>query len=63
MQKMKNNTDLIIDQIQKVRSKNNKLWMDLLRVASQYAPDRTKKILKAINTNDKKISKLIGEIK
>jgi uncharacterized membrane protein len=55
--------DEIINEVQKVRSNNNKLWMDLLRVASTHAPDKTKKILKSINANDKKISKLLGEIK
>jgi hypothetical protein len=55
--------DFTIDHIQEIRAVNNKLWMDLLRVAAEYAPDETKRILKKINANDKKISKLLGEIK
>lgn len=55
--------DRIIDQVQAMRSKNNKLWMDLLRLASKYAPQKTTEVLKKINANDKKISSLLGEIK
>jgi hypothetical protein len=55
--------DEIIDEVQKVRSSNNKLWMDLLRLSATYAQKETAKILKSINTNDKKISKLLGDIK
>ena len=28
----------IIDNIEKIRSKNNKNWMDLVRLAYKYAP-------------------------
>ena len=55
--------DRIIDQVQAMRSKNNRLWMDLLRLASKYAPQKTTEVLKKINANDKKISSLLGEIK
>jgi hypothetical protein len=53
----------LIDQVQKVRASNNKLWMDLLRLAIDSKPEKAKAILKSINANDKKISKLLGEIK
>jgi hypothetical protein len=52
----------IINKIEKIRSKNNKNWMDLLRLAFKYAPKEAKKILKKINDHDKKISKLFQEI-
>jgi len=52
----------IINQIEKIRSKNNKNWMDLLRLAFKYAPKEAKMILKRINQYDKKISKLFREI-
>ena len=35
----------IIDEIEKVRKKNNVNWMDILRIAITYAPDKTKKVL------------------
>jgi|TARA_B110000914_G_scaffold216541_1_gene221631 hypothetical protein len=58
---MKKN-DIIINKIEKVRSKNNKNWMDLLRLAFKYSPKEAKKILKKINDHDKEISKLFQEI-
>ena len=36
----------LIDQIEEIRSKNNKNWMDILRVAFSHAPDETKKLIK-----------------
>ena len=53
---------IIINKIDIIRSKNNKNWMDLLRLAFKYAPKEAKKILKKINQHDKKISNLFNEI-
>ena len=39
----------IIDNIEKVRSKNNVNWMDVLRLALRHAPDATIKLMKNIN--------------
>ena len=36
----------IIDEIEKVRSKNNMNWMDILRLAFIHAPDEAKKLMK-----------------
>lgn len=52
----------LINQIQKVRSKNNKYWMDVLKLAFKTAPNSASKIMKKINTNDQKISKLVEEL-
>mgnify|MGYP006137311907 CR=1 FL=1 len=52
----------IISNIQKVRSLNNKYWMDILRVAFKYAPKESSKIIKKINVNDKKISALVSKL-
>ena len=52
----------IVNSIQKIRSKNNKNWMDLLRLAFKYSPKEAKNILKKINDHDKEISKLFQEI-
>ena len=38
----------IIKQIEKVRSKNNKNWMDLYRLAFAVAPNESVKIIKKI---------------
>ena len=52
----------IIDAIEKVRSKNNINWMDILRLAMKHAPSETKKILKNVNNYDKKISNEVSSI-
>jgi len=53
----------IISKIEKVRSKNNVNWMDVLRVALKHAPDETIELMKNINEKDKKISELFNSIK
>lgn len=56
-------TDLeIIDEIEKVRSKNNVNWMDILRLAFQYAPDEARKIMAKINNDDNRISELLKQL-
>ncbi len=52
----------IIDQIQKVRSKNNINWMDLIRLSFKHAPNETIKVIKKINSQDKKIANLFKKI-
>jgi len=52
----------IIDEIEKVRTKNNVNWMDVLRLAIIHAPDDTKKLMKKINDEDNKISILFEEL-
>ncbi len=51
-----------ISLIQKARTINNKNWMDLLRISFKYAPKESKKILKRINLQDKKISILLKKL-
>ncbi len=53
----------IINKIEKVRSKNNINWMNVLRVALKHAPDETIKLMKNINAKDKRISNLFNSIK
>ena len=52
----------IIDKIEKTRTKNNVNWMNVLRVALKHAPDETIKLMKTINSKDKKISNLFESI-
>lgn len=52
----------IINQIEKTRKKNNKNWMDLLRLAFKHNPSQAKIILKEIFSEDKKINKLVKKI-
>ena len=51
-----------LDSIESIRSKNNKNWMDVLRIALKYSPRESAKVLKKINSNDKKISKLFEQL-
>jgi len=59
---MKKNYNKIINQIQKVRSKNNVNWMDLLKLAFELNPQKASKIMKRINYDDKKISDLLKKL-
>ena len=56
------NTLKIINKIQKIRSKNNVNWMDVLRLSVKNAPEETIKLLKKINNKDSQISKLYKKI-
>ncbi len=59
---MKNNYEKLINQISNARKKNNINWMNLLKLAMKFAPIEAKKILKDINKQDHKISKLVSRI-
>ena len=52
----------IIDEIEKVRTRNNVNWMDILRVAFTYAPEEAKELMKKINTADDEISELLKKL-
>ena len=52
----------IINQIEKIRSKNNVNWMNILRLAFKLDPVSASKIMKKINYDDKKISKLLSKL-
>tara|TARA_Y100000031_G_C7996254_1_gene281528 strand:- start:349 stop:552 length:204 start_codon:yes stop_codon:yes gene_type:complete len=52
----------IIDEIEKVRTKNNVNWMDLLRLAFTHAPEEAKGLMKKIDHEDTRISDLVKEL-
>ena len=52
----------IISKIEKIRSKNNVNWMNILRLAFKLDPVSAKKIMKKINYDDKKISELLTKL-
>ena len=58
---MKNSLD-IINKIEKIRAKNNKQWMNLLKLAIKYAPVQAKKTIFKINKNDRDISDLLKKL-
>jgi len=52
----------LVNQIQNIRTKNNKNWMDLLRLSLELDFNSTSKILKEICKDDKRISSLATKI-
>ena len=52
----------IIWQIRDVRSQNNIEWMKILQIALKHAPEETKKVLREINNNDRRVSVLLEEL-
>tara|TARA_B110000914_G_C15364266_1_gene400057 strand:- start:281 stop:478 length:198 start_codon:yes stop_codon:yes gene_type:complete len=52
----------VIDQIELVRKKNNSNWMDILRVAYSFAPEKTATIMARIYKDDSKISSLAKKL-
>ena len=52
----------IIDEIEKVRTKNNVNWMDVLRLAFKHSPEEAKKLMKIIDHEDNRISELVKKL-
>tara|TARA_B100001057_G_scaffold497809_1_gene602973 strand:- start:1158 stop:1343 length:186 start_codon:yes stop_codon:yes gene_type:complete len=59
---MKKNYNKIINQIQKVRAKNNVNWMNILKLAFKLDPKKASKIMSKINYDDKIISLLLKKL-
>tara|TARA_B100001996_G_C18653347_1_gene590263 strand:- start:1619 stop:1822 length:204 start_codon:yes stop_codon:yes gene_type:complete len=53
----------LVNEIQKIRSKNNKNWMDLLKLALKLDHKRASEILMQIHKQDTKISNIVLKIK
>tara|TARA_A100001015_G_C14393763_1_gene482735 strand:+ start:74 stop:283 length:210 start_codon:yes stop_codon:yes gene_type:complete len=65
MKKNKNNIKKalkLVNKIQNIRSKNNKNWMDLLKLSLKLDINTTSKILKDIVLSDRKISQIAEKI-
>ena len=52
----------MVNKIQKIRSKNNKNWMDLLRLSLKLDHKKTSKIMAGIYKDDQKISRLVKKL-
>jgi hypothetical protein len=52
----------IIDEVERVRTRNNVNWMDVLRLAFRHAPDEARVLMKKINEEDGQISKLLSKL-
>ena len=60
---MKKNIKNIFSNIEKIRSKNNKKWMDLLRLSYESSPKKTIKILGQILNKDQKLISMAQKLK
>ena len=60
---MKQKHKKIFNKIQNIRSKNNKNWMDLLRLSHDSNPKETLKILSNIIIKDQTLVKLVKQLK
>jgi hypothetical protein len=60
--KKKQNHLSVISKIENVRKKNNKNWMDILRIAFKYAPNEAAKVLAEIYKEDKKLNSLANQL-
>ncbi len=52
----------LIDKMELIRANNNKNWMDLVRLAMDLNPIKTKEILKGIVEHDRKIAGILEEL-
>lgn len=52
----------VINQIENIRKKNNKNWMNVLRLAFKHSPKKTAKIMSEIYLEDNRISKLVKKL-
>jgi hypothetical protein len=55
-------TSQIIATVTRIRSRNNRLWMDLLTLAIKAKPRKAKSIIRKIVQNDKDVSKWMGRV-
>jgi hypothetical protein len=62
MVKSHKNSLKLINKIQKIRSRNNTNWMDLLKLAFKYNPKKSSKIMSKIYRDDQKISRLVKKL-
>lgn len=60
---MNKNIKKIFDDIEKIRSKNNKNWMDLLRLSYEHNPKGTIAIINQILNKDQKLISLAQRLK
>lgn len=52
----------LINKIQKIRSKNNVKWMDLLRLSLKLNPKKTAKLLFQIYAYDQQVSEIAKQL-
>lgn len=51
----------LISRLQEIRSKQNHLWMNIVRIAMKYAPEESRHVFKEIESNDRVITEAIRD--
>ena len=54
--------DRTASNLEKIRTQNNINWMDLLRLAFKSAPEEAILLVRRINSDDQRISKIFAEL-
>tara|TARA_B100000989_G_scaffold297981_1_gene285544 strand:- start:2904 stop:3098 length:195 start_codon:yes stop_codon:yes gene_type:complete len=62
VKKKKIDYNKVFNNIEKIRSRNNKNWIDILRLAFKHSPNEARKIFKQIVNKDKKLIKLAKDL-
>lgn len=52
----------IIDEIEKIRTKNNVNWMDILRLVFKVSPEEGRQLMAKVDEHDNRISNLVKEL-
>lgn len=58
----KKKSDSTFKKIENIRSKNNKNWMDILKIAYDSNPKKTSSVLKRILSKDRKLISLANSL-
>lgn len=59
----KSEIDTIIDAVEVVRARNNKLWVGVTRIAMELAPERARELFDQIEANDLEIRQLTAPLR
>lgn len=52
----------LIDRIEEIRTRNNSVWMNLVRLALEAEPERAKELLRQIEEYDSAVTSLLREL-
>lgn len=51
-----------LEEIKKIRVRNNDFWLEVLNIALTHAPEETKEVMQGIRRNDILIAGYVGDI-
>ena len=59
---MTHNDTVLLRRVQEIRVANNKCWMDIMRIALNEAPRKTRALLTEIIDNDAEVTRLMKQV-